>query len=124
VLAEEISRKGLLEAMRRRHTYAATDNIVLDVRLGGHIMGDEARTAEPRLEVVALGTAALDRAEVLRDGRVVHTERPGKESAELRFSWRDPAPPRGERPSYYYVRVLQRDGQMAWASPLWVTTKN
>jgi hypothetical protein len=74
--------------------------------------------------VVVLGTAALDRAEVQRDGRVVHTERPGKGSVELLFSWRDPAPPRGERASYYYMRVLQRDGQMAWASPLWVTTKD
>src|SRR5260370_18345926 len=27
VLAEEISRKGLIDAMKRRHTYAATDNI-------------------------------------------------------------------------------------------------
>jgi hypothetical protein len=121
VLAEEFSRKGLVEAMRRRHSYAATDNIVLDVRLGSHIMGDEVRTAEPQLEVVVLGTGPLERVEVLRNGRVQHTERPAKESAELRFSWRDPAPLRGERVSYYYVRVRQRNGQMAWAAPLWVT---
>jgi hypothetical protein len=121
VLAEEFSRRGLLEAIRRRHTYAATDNIVLDVRLAGHVMGDQVRAAEPRLDVVVLGTAALERAEVLRDGRVVHTARPAGKEDELRFSWRDPAPPRGGRPSYYYVRVIQRDGQMAWASPLWVT---
>src|SRR5262249_7759696 len=31
VLAEEFTRKGLVEAMKKRHTYAATDNIVLDV---------------------------------------------------------------------------------------------
>src|SRR5262249_31698489 len=34
VLAEEFSRKGLIEAMKKRHSYAATDNIVLDVRMG------------------------------------------------------------------------------------------
>jgi hypothetical protein len=121
VLAEEFSRKGLMEAMRRRHSYAATDNIVLDVRLGSHLMGDEVRTAEPGLEVVVLGTGPLERVEVLRNGRVQNTERPGKGAAELRFSWRDPAPLRGGRVSYYYVRVRQRDGQMAWAAPLWVT---
>jgi hypothetical protein len=121
VLAEEFSRKGLVEAMRRRHTYAATDNIVLDVRMGGHLQGDEVRTGQPKLDVVVLGTNLLDRVEVLRDGAVVHTERPAAPTAEVRFSWQDPNPRRGEKASPYYVRVAQRDGQMAWGSPLWVT---
>jgi hypothetical protein len=92
---------------------------VLDVRMGAlGMMGDEVRTAEPRLDVVVVGTGPLDRVEVLRDGEVVHTERPG--GAEARFHWQDPEPKKGERPSYYYVRVVQQDGQMAWASPIWV----
>jgi hypothetical protein len=81
-------------------------------------MGDEVRTADPALDVVVLGTGVLDRVEVLRDGAIVHTVRPGK--AEARFRWEDPVPQQGERPSYYYVRVVQRDGEMAWASPVWV----
>jgi hypothetical protein len=77
ILAEEFSRKGLVEAMRRRHTYAATDNIVLDVRLAGRgIMGDEVRTGQPVLEIVVLGTGPIDRVEVLRNGEVVHTLTP------------------------------------------------
>jgi hypothetical protein len=24
---------------------------------------------------------------------------------------------------YYYVRVIQQDGEMAWSSPIWVTTR-
>jgi hypothetical protein len=123
LLADDFSRKGLMEAIRKRHSYAATDNIVLDVRMGSlGILGDEVRTGEPRLDVVVLGTAALDRVEVLRDGEVVHSERPGKDAAEARFHWDDPSPKKGERPSYYYVRVVQKDGQMAWGSPIWVHT--
>ncbi len=122
VLAEEFSRKGLIDAMRKRHSYAATDNLVLDVRMGPHLMGDEVRAARPKLDVIVLGTNLLDRVEVLRDGAVVHTERPAGPATELRFSWQDPAPRRGDKASYYYVRVLQRDGQMAWGSPFWVTT--
>jgi hypothetical protein len=121
VLAEEFSRKGLVEAMKKRHTYAATDNIVLDVRLGGHIMGDEVRTAEPKLDVVVLGTGPIETVEILRNGAVVHTEKPKGE--EARFAWRDPAPLKRDKASYYYVRVRQKDGQMAWASPIWVTTR-
>jgi hypothetical protein len=121
ILAEDFSRKGLVDAIRKRHTYAATDNIILDVRMGTHLMGDEVRSAAPQLDVVVQGTGPLDRVEVFRNGGLVHTARPAKDSEELRFTWRDPAPWRGERPSYYYVRVEQRDGQMAWASPFWVT---
>ena len=31
----------------------------------------------------------------------------------------DPKPAAGTH--YYYVRVTQQDGQMAWSSPMWVT---
>lgn len=124
VLAEEFSRKGLVEAMRKRHSYAATDNIVLDVRLGGALMGDEVRAAQPKLDVVVLGTNMLEKVEVFRDGEVVHTVRPQGPSTEARFSWQDPTPRRGEKASYYYVRVSQKDGQMAWGSPIWVTVGN
>jgi hypothetical protein len=119
ILAEEFSRKGLVEAMRRRHSYAATDNIVVDFRLDGRaIQGDEVRTPQPRFDVVVLGTGPLDRVELLKNGAVVHTERP--DGTETRFHWEDPAADQGTRSNYYYVRVLQRDGQMAWASPIWV----
>ena len=40
-LAEDRSRASIFEAFQKRHCYGATDNIVLDVRSGEHIMGDE-----------------------------------------------------------------------------------
>src|SRR5262249_39375199 len=125
VLAEEFSRKGLVDAMKKRHTYAATDNIVLDVRLDTlGIMGDEVRTPRPRLDVVVLGTGPVERVDVVRNGAVVHTVRPEQDAAEARFRWEDPAPVKGEKASYYYVRVLQKDKQMAWASSIWVQAGN
>jgi hypothetical protein len=122
ILAEEFSRTGLIEAMRKRHSYAATDNIVLDFRLGSHLMGDEVRTRRLRFDVVVLGTARLDKVEILRNNSVVHTLEPGGDTA--RFSWQDTALIKGERASFYYVRVRQKDGNMAWASPIWVTAGN
>ncbi len=58
--------------------------------------------------------------DVLRDGEVVHTYRPEKQSEEAKFDWEDAKPKKGDKASYYYVRVVQKDGQMAWASPIWV----
>jgi hypothetical protein len=121
VLAEEFSRSGLSAAMKKRHTYAATDNIVLDMRMGQlGIMGDEVKTLKPRLDVIVLGTSPIERVDVVRNGTVVHTETPKNSAAEARFGWEDPSPVKGETASSYYVRVLQKDGQMAWASPIWV----
>ena len=108
--------------MKKRHTYAATDNIVLDVRMGAlGIMGDEVRTDKPGLDVVVLGTGPIDRVDVLRDGEVVHTRSAGegRGGGPLPLG-RSRSRRRATRPSYYYVRVLQKDGQMAWASPIWV----
>jgi hypothetical protein len=122
ILAEEFSRRGLVEALRKRHSYAATDNIVLDVRMGPTaIMGDEVRTAQPQLDVTVLGTGPLEQVEVLRNGAVVYSGRPDREESALRFHWDDPAPLRGEKTVYYYVRVVQKNGHLAWASPIWIT---
>jgi hypothetical protein len=60
---------------------------------------------------------------VLRDGEVVHTAKLEKDATEVRFHWDDPTPHKGEKASYYYVRVEQKDGQMAWGSPIWVMAK-
>jgi hypothetical protein len=121
ILAEEFSRTGLVEAMKKRHTYAATDNIILDVRCGAAIMGDEIRADRPRFAVIVMGTGPLATVEVLRNSSVVHTARPSGQAAEMRFEWEDAAPPAAQKANYYYVRVTQANGQMAWSSPIWVT---
>jgi hypothetical protein len=117
VLAEKSDRDSLLEAVKRRHCYGATDNIVLDVRSGDHLMGDEFTTAEiPAVQLTVIGTARLAKIDILRDSEVVATLPTG--GPEYRGAWTDPAPRPGTH--YYYVRVLQQDGQLAWSSPLWI----
>jgi hypothetical protein len=122
ILAEEFTRKGLLDAMKKRHAYAATDNIVLDFRLasaegGMALMGDIVESpGEPKLLVKALGTGAIRQIDVIRNNTYVHKVNPGSPAAEFEFVDRASTP--GE--SYYYVRVEQADGQLAWSSPIWV----
>jgi hypothetical protein len=117
VLAEGRDRKAIVDALRKRHSYGATDNIVLDVRCGDHVMGDEFKTqSAPALQLRVIGTGSLDRIDVLRDSEVVETLRPGRR--EYQGTWTDPKPVAGRH--YYYVRVQQADRQLAWASPLWI----
>ena len=119
VYTSSFTREGILDAIRRRHTYGATDNIILDVRMGDHFMGDRFRASEPLpIRVKVRGTAGLDRVHIIRDGRVIHTHRPSAQEADFQFTDADSAGNGSSR--YYYVRVEQTDGQVAWGSPIWV----
>jgi hypothetical protein len=111
------NREDILNAMRARHVYAATDNIIVDVRIGDHLMGDIFPSREiPVLKVKVEGTGPIDRIEVIKNNTFVHTDRPKGSSASFEFRDNDVKP--GE--SYYYVRVEQAAGQLAWSSPIWV----
>jgi hypothetical protein len=120
-LAERHDRAAILDAMKKRHCYGATDNIVLFVHSGDHVMGDEFKSAGPAtLEVEAIGTGPIARISIIKDSQVVGTVQPGPGQAEYRGPWVDPQPAAGKH--YYYVRVEQADGQLAWASPMWIDT--
>ena len=117
VYAEEPTRQGIFRALRQRHAYAATDNIVVDVRLGEAIMGDEVIVSEPPVIRIAVrGTAPIDNIQIIKDNEYLYSRLPG--ARNVAFAYRDDTAEPGE--SYYYVRLQQTDGQMAWASPIWV----
>jgi hypothetical protein len=117
VLTEQDSRQGIVDALRRRHSYGATDDILLEVRSGEHIMGDEFQIgAAPHLSIRAVGVKSLERVHILKDSDIVATFQPGHQ--EFVRDWADPQPARGMH--YYYVRIEQSDGELAWSSPLWM----
>jgi hypothetical protein len=120
-LAEEPTRAGILDAFRRRHCYGATDNILLDVRSGEHIMGDEFDADGPvRLKVLVHGTRPLARVDVIKDFVYVFSTEP--KGSRVEFQWTDEeSRPAGT--SWYYVRAIQDDGELAWGSPIWVNSR-
>lgn len=115
-------RRDIVESMRKRHTYGATDNIVLDFRARDRqgrewMMGDALdASSAPVLHVKVLGTGPIVSVEVIKDGKFVYKTEPKTDTAE--FDYTDTAAGNGE--SWYYVRVMQADRNMAWASPIWV----
>jgi hypothetical protein len=121
VLTDDVSRQGIIDAFKKRHSYAATDNIVLDVRSGDHLMGDSFTTAKrPTLEIHVEGTAPIAKIHVLRDNKYVYSAEPKDNKATLRYTDMDA---KQGKTSYYYVRVEQADGNLAWASPMWIAYK-
>ena len=127
VYAEENSREAIWDALYRRHCYGTTgERIILDFKINGSVMGSELALktdTHPELYVKAIGTDILDTVEIVKGyiGRVlpfptVHQVSPGTNALE--FTWTDPAP---SSDCFYYVRVTQADGEMAWSSPIWVS---
>jgi hypothetical protein len=121
VLTDDFSRVGIIEAFKRRHSYAATDNIIVDVRCGEHLMGDIFETNQaPTFKISVQGTNPIAKLSIIRSGKYVHVEKPMQPDATV--TWEDREPEAG-KVNYYYVRVEQTDGNLAWASPMWVTWK-
>jgi hypothetical protein len=122
ILVEDFTRQGLLDGMRRRHTYAATDQIVMDFRIEGTdsgtaLMGDIVTSKQnPRLVARIIGTAPITDVEVIRSNQYIHKLSPNQQ--DVRLEYLDASPPMGE--SYYYVRAQQADGQLVWSSPIWI----
>ena len=121
-LAEESSRRAIFDAFSKRHCYAATDNIVLDVRSGEHLMGDEFDAQGPvTLKVTAVGTHPIKKVDIVKDFVYVYSTEP--KSDRVSFTWTDLERGRPAGQSWYYVRVEQEDGELAWGSPMWVRTR-
>jgi len=123
IVTEELTRHGVLEALRARHVYATNGpRLLLRVDLDGAPMGSavQARTAGPErvLTVRVVGTAPIEEVHLIRKGRVTD-RRAGEGRHEVleRFLFARNELAAGE---YLYVRVLQSDGGLAWSSPIFL----
>ncbi len=119
ICAAELTREALRDAIFARRTYATTGvKMLLDVTVDRHMMGDEYSSAfTPRMHILAAGTGEIGRIEVIRNQqRIFNKETQGK-VVELDFEDKGPV----EGTSYYYVRVSQNDGEIAWSSPIFFT---
>jgi hypothetical protein len=118
VLAEQLTRESVFQALHARRCYTTTfARILMDFSVNGQPMGSELKI-DPG-DVVEFagsvhGTAAIDRLEIVRDNRDVYCIEPNQ--LDAKFHWRD----RPNESAYYYLRVTQCDGEMAWSSPVWV----
>jgi hypothetical protein len=125
-LAEDFTRESMLDAMKKRHSYAATDNIILDYRLRTdsgkeYIQGDivDAGSSGFKLHVKVIGTTGIRQIDIIKNQEFLYNRQKLDKEVELEFV--DNKKSAGE--DMYYVRVVQDDNNIAWSSPIWVTTR-
>jgi hypothetical protein len=137
--AKRLTRQAIWEEMWNRRIVATTGaRMLLDFKLNKNPMGSELTLKEsPELaksRIISVefhGTAPLKRIEIIRNNEVVKIF----ESSQYDFksTWEDTAsldeillkPTRfcPNRFSFYYIRAIQEDGEVAWASPIWIDDK-
>lgn len=118
VWAPELTREAVIDALKARRCYGATRKIYLEFAVNGVPMGGTVRADRPEISGRVIGTDAMEKIELVKNGVVVFTW-DGPER-ERNIQWRDEA--FSEPGAWYYLRVLQRDGGRAWSSPVWVET--
>lgn len=135
IIASEHTRASLAEALYNRSCYATTgERIILGVNIAGMQMGSEVSTAQKHgllinrhISGFVAATANLKSVEIIRNGKVIKEFKP--DGYSLEFTYDDMVAldkvaitPKDKKPPfvYYYIRVVQEDGHMAWSSPIWV----
>lgn len=123
VYAPELTRKAILDAIRKRHTFGSTaSRMLLDVRVNGALMGEKiaASGGKPvNVEITARCPGAIKSVEVCRNNKFIYTTSPGGNDAKFTFVDEKPL----DEPAYYYVRLIQEDNEIAWSSPVWLGYK-
>jgi hypothetical protein len=114
---DRLDRHAILEAARARRAFAATDNLIVDLRMGEHFMGESFRAAARQpIEAQVAGTGPIAGVALIKNNRLIYTAK--GEGATMNFRYTDEDVQPGE--SFYYIRVEQQDGQLGWSSPIWV----
>ena len=137
VMARELTRDAIWEALHERRCYATTgDRILLDFTLNDAPMGtdlavDLAEFGPRHFAMRVAGTYRIDSIELLCNNEVVYTTHPQSDVWE--GEWTDteslsalalmPTFPDDRPFVYYYLRVTQGNRQTAWASPIWLTDR-
>lgn len=119
------TKTGVWLALRNRQTIATTgQKIDLVYDINGKLMGYEnLKTNKVKLHLKTKADSSISKIEVVKyeyDGKTpfptAYEVNPNKTNVE--FTWEDP---NFTKNAVYYVRLTQADGNMAWASPIWVT---
>lgn len=116
VWAVDLSRKGLFEAIYNRRTYALTDSrIILKMRVNGAPMGSEIEFSKKvHIQVEAAAPTKICNIQLMKNAELYREFR--EENVFCRISYDEEI----ESPSFYHVRVVLQDGNLAVCSPVWV----
>jgi len=130
------TRESLFDALRQRRCFASSfQRVILNFSVDSQPMGSiaNAQGDGPRhIEARIFGTDPVQQIELIRNNRVIDavTMKQDFKNDDLLFEYRFDdstpldevclTPDTGQPFAFYYLRLRQGDGTMAWASPVWL----
>ncbi|NGX30703.1 MAG: hypothetical protein K940chlam8_00052 [Chlamydiae bacterium] len=135
VLTEDFTKDALFDALTKRATFATTgERMIVYFELVNKRMGSILNTKDKpglcvnrHLTGFAVGTKKLDKLEIIRNGKLFKTF--DIKDSFFQFTFDDMEDlasiclPKGKGLypfTYYYLRLFQENGHIAWSSPIWV----
>ena len=118
IITDNFTEQGIYDAIKNRRVYASEDkNLEILYTVNDQLMGSIIEKVPEKLSInLALNDTddAIEKAELIANsGRVVTTWDVNSQSKELTAELKPEY-------SYYYVRVTQKDGNIAVTAPVWV----
>jgi len=119
---KEVSREGILEALRERHCYATTgEKIYVEFSINKKPMGGKIKLdSPPEINITAKGVKPLAKVELLRNSKIFRTWEIANGKKIFSKDFIDINFKQGKKVLYYYVRITQVDGNIAWSSPVYI----
>lgn len=118
IITDNFTEQGIYNALREHKVYATEDkNLEINYTVNDEVMGSIIEEVPESLNLkVILNDAddVIQKAEVIANsGRIVYTWEVNAQSKELSTTLKPDY-------SYYYIRVKQKDGDIAVTAPVWV----
>jgi len=125
VVADSLIKSHILAAIRSRRTYAfqaspADDRIYLtEFTADGHWMGEAFSQSdnEVTFRIAARAGSPFLSVQLYRNSYLLAMQAVNSNNFEWTYTDTDAA---GE--AYYFVKLVQKDGDLAWSSPIWVSS--
>jgi len=116
-VAEELTREAIWDAFWNRRVYASTTaRIYIDLHIDGHLMGEEfTAVGPPSIEYTVHGCDDEMEVFLLKNNQELRVT--ASETGTVKEAFEDTD---FDGDSFYYLRVVQADGEWAWSSPIWV----
>jgi hypothetical protein len=125
VLAKQLTREAVLDALRARRCYATTGpRFLLEFTVDGAQMGSEVRVPRGHVAQVygSLGSnTSWTRVEIVGPAGAIGVLTPPAESEDV-VELRAQTPP-VNAPTWFYLRGVDENGEMAWSSPVYLSPK-
>jgi len=122
VFVKELTRDAIIEAIQARRCYATTnERIIASFFVNNSIMGSEITLDGDdriKIDVSILATNDIAVVQIIKNGRIIFSQQGNGRISE--FVYEENVRKTGH--NYYYVKLIQKDGEMAWLSPVFVNS--